>query len=143
VKQVLNRFRLEFPSRAENVSLARVAVVAFAAQLDPTIEELDDIKGAVSEAVTNGIIHGYDASPEGSIVVEAVLYGDAIEICIEDSGKGIKDVPQAMEPDFSSDPERLGLGFSFMQSFMDSVQVDSAPGRGTRVIMRKQFAPRH
>lgn len=143
VKPVLNRFRLEFPSRPDNVALARVTVAAFAAQLDPTVEELDDIKGAVSEAVANSIVHGYDSSTDGIVILEAVLYGDAIEICVEDSGKGIEDVSKAMEPEFSSDPERLGLGFSFMRSFMDSVQVDSTPGKGTRVVMRKQFAPRH
>lgn len=143
VKPVLNRFRLEFPSLPGNVGLARVAVAAFTAQLDPTVEELDDLKGAVSEAVTNAIIHGYGNSPEGMITIEAVLFGDAIEICVEDGGKGIEDVNRAMEAEFSSDPERLGLGFNFMRSFMDSVQVDSAPGRGTRVVMRKQFGPRH
>ncbi|HIE11943.1 MAG TPA: anti-sigma F factor [Desulfotomaculum sp.] len=140
---MLNRFRLEFPSRPDNVGLARVTVAAFAAQIDPTLEELDDIKGAVSEAVANAIVHGYDNSPDGVVTVEGVLYGDAIEVFVEDSGKGMEDVGQAMEPEFSTDPERLGLGFSFMQTFMDSVSVDSVPGRGTRVVMRKQFARRH
>lgn len=140
---MLNRFRLEFPSRPDNVGLARVTVAAFAAQIDPTLEELDDIKGAVSEAVANAIVHGYDNSPDGVVTVEGVLYGDAIEVSVEDSGKGMEDVGRAMEPEFSTDPERLGLGFSFMQTFMDSVSVDSVRGRGTRVVMRKQFARRH
>lgn len=140
---MLNRFRLEFPSRPDNVGLARVTVAAFAAQVDPTLEELDDVKGAVSEAVANAIIHGYDNSPDGIVTVEGVLYGDAIEVFVEDSGKGIENVSRAMEPEFSTDPERLGLGFSFMRTFMDSVSVDSVPGRGTRVVMRKQFAQRH
>ncbi|MEW6446560.1 MAG: anti-sigma F factor [Bacillota bacterium] len=140
---MLNRFRLEFLSRPENVGLARVTVAAFAAQVDPTLEELDDIKGAVSEAVANAIIHGYGNSPDGIVVVEGVLYGDAIEVSVEDSGKGIENVAQAMEPEFSTDPERLGLGFSFMHAFMDSISADSVPGRGTRVVMRKQFASRH
>ncbi|MEW6181685.1 MAG: anti-sigma F factor [Bacillota bacterium] len=143
VRPVLNRFRLEFPSLPDNIGLARVTVAAFAAQLDPTVEELDDLKGAVSEAVTNAIIHGYDNSPDGLVTLEAVLFGDAIEICVEDGGKGIDDISRAMEAEFSSDPERLGLGFNFMRSFMDTIQVDSAPGRGTRVVMRKQFGPHH
>lgn len=140
---MLNRFRLEFPSRPENVALARVTVAAFAAQLDPTVEELNDLKGAVSEAVANAIVHGYDGAPDGIVTVEGILYGDAIEVRVEDSGKGMEDVARAMEPEFSTDPERLGLGFSFMQSFMDRVEVESSPDRGTRVVMRKQFAPRH
>lgn len=140
---MLNRFRLEFPGRPDNVGLARVTVAAFAAQVDPTLEELEDIKGAVSEAVANAIIHGYENSPEGIVVVEGILYGDAIEIFVEDTGKGMENVAQAMEPEYSSAPERLGLGFSFMQTFMDSVSVDSKPGHGTRVVMRKQFASRH
>ncbi|MEW6770884.1 MAG: anti-sigma F factor [Bacillota bacterium] len=140
---MLNRFRLEFPSRPENVALARVTVAAFAAQLDPTVEELNDLKGAVSEAVANAIVHGYDGAPDGIVIVEGILYGDAIEVRVEDSGKGMEDVARAMEPEFSTDPERLGLGFSFMQSFMDRVEVESSPDRGTRVVMRKQFAPRH
>lgn len=140
---MLNRFRLEFPSRPDNVGLARVTVAAFAAQVDPTLEELDDIKGAVSEAVANAIIHGYDNSPDGIVIVEGVLDGDAIEVFVEDSGKGIENVVQAMEPEFSTDPERLGLGFSFMQAFMDSVSIDSTPGSGTRVVMRKQLSSRH
>lgn len=143
VGRVLNRFRLEFPSRPENVGLARVAVAAFAAQLDPTLEELDEIKGAVSEAVTNAIIHGYGNSPDGIVIVEGILYGDAIEVCVEDAGKGMEDVARAMEPEQTSDPERLGLGFTFMKTFMDEVKVDSVPGQGTRVIMRKQLATRH
>lgn len=140
---MLNRFRLEFPSRPENIALARVTVAAFAAQLDPTVEELNDLKGAVSEAVANAIVHGYGNAPDGIVVVEGILYGDAIEVRVEDSGKGMEDVTRAMEPEFSTDPERLGLGFSFMQSFMDNVEVESSPERGTRVVMRKQFARRH
>ena len=140
---MLNRFRLEFLSRSENVRLARVTVAAFAAQLDPTLEEIDELKGAVSEAVTNAIIHGYGNSPDGVVVVEGILFGDAIEVCVEDAGKGIQDVARATEPEHSGDPERLGLGFSFMKTFMDEVKVESAPGQGTRVIMRKQLATRH
>lgn len=134
-----NRFRLEILSRPENVGLARVAVSAFAAQLDPTVEELEEVKGAVSEAVSNAIVHGYQGRPDGVVVVEAFLNGDTLEVHVEDRGKGIEDVARALEPEYTTDPQRLGLGFNFMRFWMDEVEVESRPGEGTRVIMRKKF----
>lgn len=134
-------FHLEFDSSSENESFARAAVCAFAARLDPTLEELEDIRTAVSEAVTNAIIHGYEQRP-GSIWLSASLQDRTLQITIEDHGVGIADVSQAMEPLYTSRPdlERSGLGFTLMQSFMDSVKVISVPGTGTTVTMTKTFA---
>ncbi|MGO0122881.1 anti-sigma F factor [Desulfothermobacter acidiphilus] len=132
-----NRFRLEMPSRPENVGLARVVVAALAAQLDPTVEELEEVKGAVSEAVTNAIVHGYQGDPEGLVVIEAFLNGDSLEIHVEDRGAGIPDNP--LPPEKAADSQRLGLGLDFMRFWMDEVEVETHPGKGTRVIMRKKF----
>ncbi|RDV83455.1 anti-sigma F factor [Ammonifex thiophilus] len=134
-----NRFRLEILSRPENVGLARVTVSAFAAQLDPTVEELEEVKGAVSEAVSNAIVHGYQGRPDGVVVVEGFLDGDLLEVHVEDRGKGIEDVARALEPEYTTDPQRLGLGFNFMRFWMDEVEVESRPGEGTRVVMRKKL----
>lgn len=135
-----NFMKLEFLSKSNNESFARVVVAAFAAQLDPTLEELSDIKTAVSEAVTNSIIHGYEYG-EGTIVLEAKIVDDEIEIIIEDKGKGIVDIDQAIEPFYTSKPdlERSGMGFTVMETFMDSLKIESIKGQGTKIIMTKRF----
>jgi stage II sporulation protein AB (anti-sigma F factor) len=135
-----NFMRLEFLSKSTNESFARVVVAAFASQLDPTIEELSDIKTAVSEAVTNAIIHGYEYS-EGIVIVESMIQGNKIEIIVEDKGKGIDDVKKAMEPFYTSKPdlERSGMGFTVMETFMDELVVESQLGNGTKVKMAKMF----
>ncbi|MDA8234057.1 MAG: anti-sigma F factor [Clostridia bacterium] len=133
-----NQMKLEFLSLAENVALARVTIASFASQLDFTLTDLEEIKVAVSEGVSNSIIHGYGNQPDGTVRVIASISGDTLELRIEDDGKGIEDIPQALQPAFSTEPDRMGLGFVFMQSFMDQFQVTSEPGRGTRVFMVKK-----
>lgn len=135
-----NYVRLEFPSLPENVSFARSCVGAFAAQLDCTLEEIEEIRLVVSEAVSNSIIHGYVNRPYEKIVVLAtILENRTMEIMIEDYGRGIADIDQAMEPSYSSDPGRMGLGFSLMKSFMDEIEVYSEPGHGTSVKLKRCF----
>ena len=135
-----NEMKLEFTSKTSNEAFARITVAAFAAQLDPTIDELSDIKTAVSEAVTNSIIHGYD-DEEGIVKIEAKIFANNIEIVISDRGKGIENVEMAMRPLYTSKPdlERSGMGFTIMESFMDEVKVESAIGFGTKVIMKKKI----
>lgn len=139
---VQNQFKLEFKSRPENVGFARVAVAAFATQIDFTLSEVEDIKGAVSEAVTNAIIHGYRNNPEGIVTIHGAICGGQLEIVVEDNGVGMENVREALQPGFSTVPDRLGLGFSFLQSFMDTIEVRSQPGRGTRVLMTKHVSRR-
>ena len=136
-----NKIKIEFESKSQNEGFARVAIAAFVSQLDPTIEEITDVKTAVSEAVTNSIIHGYENKKDGIVVIEAMLSGNDITIIISDNGKGIKDVSQAREPLFTSRPdlERSWMGFTVMETFMDSLQVESQEGRGTRVVLKKKF----
>lgn len=122
-------------SVADNVALARVMVAAFAAQEEMTLTDLEEIKVAVSEAVSNSIIHGYDNDPNGVVILTAKLVDHALEIVVEDRGKGIADIEQAIQPSFSTDPDRMGLGFAFMQSLMDDFTVESHVGEGTRVFM--------
>lgn len=139
--QAINQMKLEFLSVPENEGFARVAVSAFAVQLDPTLDVLADIKTAVSEAVTNAIVHGYAEGP-GTVTVSAVLRSDGIlEIAVSDQGCGISDVARAMQPFFTTQPEkeRSGMGFSVMQTFMDRVLVESCPGEGTTVRMQKRL----
>ena len=135
-----NEMKLEFLSKSSNESFARVAVAAFAAQLDPSIEEIADIKTAVSEAVTNSIIHGYEEK-EGIIKIECKLLANLIEIEISDTGKGIENVEKARQPLYTSKPdlERSGMGFTIMESFMDEVKIDSVLGKGTKVTMKKMI----
>ena len=140
--KVLNQLKMEFLSLQGNVGLARVTVASFAAQDDPTLNELEEIKVAVSEAVSNSIIHGYDNSEEAVIKVNITRYEDRLKIEVIDEGKGIEDVEQAVQPAFSTDPERMGLGFVFMGSFMDVLTVNSKPGSGTQVIMEKKISPK-
>ena len=136
-----NEMKLEFTSKTSNEAFARIAIAAFASQLDPTIDELSDIKTAVSEAVTNSIIHGY-MNDEGMVRLEAKIIADTIEIEISDSGKGIENIEEAMKPLFTSKPnlERSGMGFTIMESFMDEIKVESSLGFGTRVILRKKIS---
>lgn len=133
-----NEMELSFLSKSNNEAFARITVAAFAAQLDPTVEELADIKTAVSEAVTNSIIHGYEDT-EGIVKIKAKLLDNTIEIEITDSGKGIEDVELARKPLYTTkgNLERSGMGFTIMESFMDKVDIHSVVGIGTRVIMKK------
>ncbi len=138
----LNEMKCTFPARSENESFARTMVCAFAAQLDPTVEELADLRTAVSEAVTNSIVHAYRGKTGGTIAVTVRLLPDSvIYVRVSDKGCGIADIPKAMEPLYSTAPaeERAGLGFTVMESFTDRLQVTSKPGHGTTVIMRKKL----
>jgi len=134
--------RLEFDAISENEALARVVIAAFLTQLDPTLEELQDVKTAVSEAVTNAIIHAYQEKG-GKIVMGAALTDDELLVSIEDFGVGIENIQRAMEPLFTTSPEteRAGMGFAFMEAFMDKLEVESVVGVGTKVCMRKKFYP--
>ena len=131
---------MKMDSLSKNEEFARVVVAVFASRLDPTLEELDDIKTAVSEAVTNAGIHGYQ-NGEGVIELTASAEGKILTVTVKDTGVGIADVEKAMEPMFTTAPEgdRSGMGFSFMEAFMDQVEVVSAPGEGTTVTMRKKI----
>ena len=141
--QVRNYITLEFPSRSANEGFARSAAAAFAAQLDPTLEELGDIKTAVSEAVTNAIVHGYPDTI-GKIVVKCrILEGEVLEVIVRDWGRGIADVDRAREPLFTTGgEERSGMGFTIMESFMDSLRVTSKEGQGTKITMRRRITQR-
>lgn len=141
--QSKNEMKIEFDARSVNEGFARLAVAAFIAGQNPTLDEISDIKTAVSEAVTNAIIHGYD-NPGEKVALSCRIEGNEVEIIVGDTGRGIADVKKAMEPFFTTKPEleRSGMGFAFMEAFMDTVEVDSAPGRGTRVIMRKKIGIR-
>jgi stage II sporulation protein AB (anti-sigma F factor) len=137
-----NEMLLKIPSLSQNEGFARVVVGAFAAQLNPTLEELVDIKTAVSEAVTNAIIHGYE-NKSGEIEIRARLSEDRLEVEVKDFGRGIENLEEAMQPFFTSKPDadRSGMGFTVMETFMDKLRVVSAPGEGTSVIMEKTIAP--
>ncbi len=133
-----NRMSMTFDSRSENVGIARVAAAAFSAQIEFTLPEIDEIKVAISEAVSNAVIHGY-SDQEGQIELTMELYDNYLEYTVIDWGKGIADVEQARQPAWSTEPERMGLGFVFMESFMDEIEVTSALGEGTTVRMVKKF----
>jgi len=137
---IKNKMHLEFDSKSENESFARVAVAAFCTRLDPTIEEISDIKTAVSEAVTNCVVHGYEGK-EGTITIECSIQDDWVTVLVHDDGVGIENINKAMEPLYTSKPEleRSGMGFSFMEAFMDELEVDSKVGFGTTVIMKKRI----
>lgn len=138
-----NEMKLEFISKSTNEAFARITVAAFASQLDPTIEELADIKTAVSEAVTNSIIHGYD-NRQGIVKVIAKLKENEITIEISDKGKGIENIEIAKEPLYTTKPnlERSGMGFTIMESFMDSMEIESIVGLGTKITMTKKIKPK-
>lgn len=156
-QMVKNEMEISFDAISRNESFARVAVAAFVSHLNPTLEEIADVKTAVSEAVTNAIIHGYEnlngygrhgeqppnACPvhPGKVRLKCILEGDVLHIEVEDEGKGIDNLEQAMEPLFTTCPEldRSGMGFAFMEAFMDDLEVDSEPGRGTVVRMIKKM----
>lgn len=136
-----NEMQTTFLSVAENESFARVVIAAFAVQLSPTVSEIADIKTAVSEAVTNAIVHGYEGT-RGMVTMRAVIDDhNNLTVEVKDEGKGIPDVTQAMEPFYTTHPEqeRSGMGFAVMQTFMDDLDVESTPGKGTLVRMRKRI----
>ena len=135
-----NEMKLEFISKSCNESFARLTVAAFASQLDPTIEELADIKTAVSEAVTNSIIHAYENKP-GMVKIHSLIIDNEIIIEIIDQGKGIENIDLAKEPLYTTKPnlERSGMGFTIMESFMDEVEVESIVGLGTKITMKKKI----
>ena len=137
-----NEMEVSFLSVPENEAFARVVIAAFAVQLSPTVAEIADVKTAVSEAVTNAIVHGYEGT-RGMVTMRAIIDGAALSIEVLDRGKGIPNVQQAMEPFFTTHPEqeRSGMGFAVMQTFMDEVDVRSTPGSGTSVRMRKRIRP--
>ena len=135
-----NEMEVSFLSVAENEAFARVVIAAFAMQLSPTMTEIADVKTAVSEAVTNAIVHGYEGM-RGTVTMKARIDGQLLSIEIADRGRGIPNVQQAMEPFYTTHPEqeRSGMGFAVMQTFMDDVEVHSVPGSGTIVILRKRI----
>ena len=141
--EILNKIQIKLPALSVNESMARAAVAAFVSQLDPGVTEIADIKCAVSEAVTNAIVHGYRDTPEtGSIAITvSILSGRTVKIEIKDKGCGIPDVGKARQPLYTTDAagERSGMGFTVMESFMDSLRVLSTPGKGTKITMTKKF----
>ncbi|WRS27114.1 anti-sigma F factor [Oscillospiraceae bacterium MB08-C2-2] len=142
--KTVNEMKLTFKSRSVNEGFARMAVTAFVASLDPTVDELTDIKMAVSEAVTNSIVHGYRESIDNIYITAAIYPDNTVVIKIKDKGCGIEDVSKAMEPLYTTcqTGERAGLGFAVMQSLCDKVRVTSRPGKGTTVTLRKKIASR-
>ena len=141
--QIINQFNMNLLSRSSNEGFARAAVAAFAAQLDPTLEEISDIRTAVSEAVTNCIVHAYREQIGKIYISCSITDTGELRIKIKDNGCGISDIKQAMEPFYSSvGGERAGLGFAVMQSFMDTLKVRSVPNKGTTVTMIKRIKPR-
>jgi len=137
---IRNRVRLEFFSLPENVGFARSCAAAFASQLQCTLDDLEEVKLVVSESVSNAVIHGYQEHSDGTIVMDLMVREDyALEIMVQDFGIGMTDVDKCMEPTYSTDTNRMGLGFSFMRSFADDLRVNSVPGQGTTVKMLKRF----
>ncbi|MBO5353177.1 MAG: anti-sigma F factor [Lachnospiraceae bacterium] len=136
-----NVCEIDFLAVSENEALARMVVAAMLMPLNPTVDELADIKTAVSEAVTNAIIHGYNQNAVGMVHMRCELDGKLVTIVVSDHGVGIENIEQAMEPLYTSKPEleRSGMGFSFMEAFMETLSVESAPGKGTVVKMTKQI----
>ena len=138
-----NRVVAELASVPQNVGVARLLVAMVAAQADFTVAEVDEVKLAVSEAVTNAVIHGYGSEQNHMVRLEVTLQENQLDVLVADEGRGIEDLALAMQPAVSSDPDRMGLGFCFMESHMDSLEVESAPGRGTRVRMTKKAGSAH
>ncbi|WP_079910748.1 anti-sigma F factor [Paenibacillus sp. 32352] len=136
-----NFMKLQFASRSENESFARVTVASFVSQLDPTLDELTDLKTVVSEAVTNAIIHGYNNRPDGIVTIHAEMEDDTVYLTIEDQGAGIEDLELAKQPLFTSKPEleRSGMGFTIMENFMDEIEVTTEVGIGTKIKMKKRI----
>ena len=140
-RENVEKMRVEFDSHSCNESFARVVVAAFMARMNPTIEEIEDVKTAVSEAVTNAVIHGY-GEKEGVVEIRTEVAGKNLRVSVHDDGVGITDVKQAMVPLYTSASERSGMGFSFMEAFMDELEVLSKVGEGTTVIMKKTLGRR-
>ena len=141
--KAINEVTLEFPSRSSNEGFARSAVACFAAQLDPTLNELEDIKTSVSEAVTNAIVHAYPDDLGKVLLKVRICPGNVLEITVRDHGRGIPDVEKARQPMFTTGgAERSGMGFTIMESFMDQLSVRSAAGKGTTVVRKKRLASR-
>ncbi|WP_317366933.1 anti-sigma F factor [uncultured Tyzzerella sp.] len=136
-----NKISLILDANSKNEAFARVSVAAFATQLDPTLEQLEDIKMAVSEAVTNAIIHGYEGIENGKIYIDCKIARDILYIDIEDKGRGIENLEKAMEPLYTSKPhmERSGMGFTVMEAFMDNIKVVSEVGKGTKIYLEKKI----
>ncbi|WP_206812794.1 anti-sigma F factor [Paradesulfitobacterium ferrireducens] len=132
-----NQLTLKFTSLAENVSIARMLIASVAAQLDLSLNDIEELKVVVSEAVSNAIIHGYHNEPGHIVHLTLDIDPEALKITVKDNGCGIPDIEQALQPAYSTDPERMGLGFVFMQSFMDDLQVESVVNNGTTVTMVK------
>jgi stage II sporulation protein AB (anti-sigma F factor) len=137
-----NRMSLEFSALSQNESFARVTVAAFIAQLDPTMDELTEIKTVISEAVTNSIIHGYENDPNGIVYITVAIEDNIVEMSIKDVGIGITDVEEARQPLYTTKPdlERSGMGFTIMENFMDEVEVLTQPGKGTEIRLKKQLS---
>ncbi len=143
MKQEINRFTVRFPSKSANESFARSAAAAFCAQLDPTLDELGDIRTAVSEAVTNAVVHGYRDCIGTVVMTVRLLEDSVVEIKIADKGVGIPDIEAARQPMFTTGgAERSGMGFTIMESFMDELRVKRRPGQGTTVTMKKRLNTR-
>ena len=139
----INSVRIEFPSHSSNEAFARSAAAAFAAQLDPTLEELGDLRTAVSEAVTNAIVHAYPESIGQILMRLRILDGNVLEVTVKDWGKGIEDLEKAMTPLYTTGgEERSGMGFTIMESFTDRLKLRSSPGKGTMVTMLKKVCAR-
>jgi stage II sporulation protein AB (anti-sigma F factor) len=138
---VKNTMSLQFSALSQNESFARVTVAAFIAQLDPTMDELTEIKTVVSEAVTNSIIHGYENDPNGMVYITVSIEGHTVEMTIRDEGIGIEDVEEARQPLFTTKPEleRSGMGFTIMENFMDEIKIVSHKGEGTIITLKKQL----
>ncbi len=136
-----NEMTMEFDAVSENEAFARISVAAFISFLNPTLEEMSDVKTAVSEAVTNAVIHGYDGIEGGKVVINCSIEKDVLHIEVIDKGNGIENIERAMEPLFTTKPElnRSGMGFPFMEAFMDDLEVISEPGKGTVVQMKKKI----
>lgn len=136
-----NEMKLQFSAMSQNESFARVTVAAFISQLDPTMDELTEIKTVVSEAVTNAIIHGYNGDPNGTVYISVVLENGYVELMIKDEGVGIQNIEEARQPLFTTKPEleRSGMGFTIMENFMDDIEVQSHPGKGTEIRLRKHL----
>ncbi|WP_438351330.1 anti-sigma F factor [Paenibacillus sp. FA6] len=139
--QAHNFMTLQFAAKSENESFARVTVAAFVSQLDPTMNELSDLKTVISEAVTNSIIHGYNSDSTGMVTITAEINGDTVTMTVEDRGHGIEDLDLAKQPLYTSKPEleRSGMGFTIMENFMDEFEVSSELGSGTSIRMKKRI----
>lgn len=137
-----NEMQIKFSAISQNESFARVTVAAFITQLDPTMDELTEIKTVVSEAVTNSIIHGYEQDPNGMVYISVTIEDGVVDMTIRDEGLGIIDVDEARQPLFTTKPEleRSGMGFTIMENFMDEIEIHTHPGKGTEIRLRKHLA---